>query len=535
MRRTSKSWADYLPPSAKGGEEVVVEAAEGTADLQGAPSSHGEEVSDGPDGSDTSSSRPALNDLQIEQDDEEIGKSSSQAAHRNRALTINRTGWCPSWKFLDMYPPWLIFIEEVFVHVFYPFSLLVIIPLRGMPYALNKAFIPGFGFLRAPETMMLKCLYFFMTWNYLFAPCCINLFLFTVRRDLLYEFAVEIGVLNFLFVYRNCFTALRYALMDSRNRATIYYSRNIGEVKEAQKSTMMMAGYFTMPIKLRMEMLEASSKELAIDMDTMRLSVSLEDSFISGKDTLHLNSVLHPLIESTNFRADPGNSSDSEYQSGSIPLREVAQALIDSVGSSQSHFNVSIPCSNSISRIIWLWSCCLGIGVPILVRYRFYSDPQDVDWTYPTILFAVMICTMCHLSVVAAFVIAAVVGMYRQAILAKHLTMMICPSIRSVEPVSLDIFRVHWWGGSMQWKGKWLEERDDGRPIVDVARRNNVYAWFKLRQLVLNFGLKFHIRTSLICGSALTLAAALLALVVWELFKWRNLSGRQDDHDVQQL
>ena len=87
----------------------------------------------------------------------------------------------------------------------------------------------------------------------------------------------------------------------------------------------------------------------------------------------------------------------------------------------------------------------------------------------------------------------------------------------------------------MQWKGKWLEERDDGYPVVNVARGNNVYSWFKLRQLLSNFCLKFQIRTSLICGSALVLAVGLLTTVVWTLYRWRNLVGPKDNHDIQQL
>jgi hypothetical protein len=410
--------------------------------------------------------------------------------------------------------------------------------------------VGGFKFPRVPDeswcSLFSRALFFiFTTWNYSFAPALVNLFLVLYRRDLTREFAVELGVMNFLFVFRSGFTSLRYALMDTQNRMTIYYSKNRTDVTTAQRDTTLVTGYFSLPTELVQEMLERSADELAIDIDETRLAVTLDpNNFISGKETMRLNAILQPLLESESFEADKptaagaiaaGAEDPDALPRGSVPLRAIAMLLLQSVRG-RVNLDYTSPWKSSLSIKLWFWAAALGCALPLVVRYCFYSAPEDIDWTYVFTLFTICVCTMAHLQVVASLVAVAIYGMYRQAILAKHMVMLICPSSAVMEPVTLDVFRVHWWGGQLQWKGKWIEERSAGTPIVDVGRCDNVNAWFKLRQLVLNFGLKFQIRTSLICGAALALAVGLFASEVWTLYRWRNIDEADaDDHDIQQF
>ena len=96
---------------------------------------------------------------------------------------------------------------------------------------------------------------------------------------------------------------------------------------------------------------------------------------------------------------------------------------------------------NKVARRIFIWSAFLGIAIPLIIRLRFYKSPH-ADWAYILLLILTMLSTTTHLEVLSSIVFIAIYGMYRQAILAKFMVMLICPSSTAAEPVTLDVFRI---------------------------------------------------------------------------------------------
>ena len=156
MRRTSKSWQDYQPKGAlESAEEApapVVEveiaaasptAADAGSSKPGGPAVAAAEATAATKASNQSREAAAASPPASLGDEEAAEPTDGSRRRRFDQLIQRRGGWCPQCRFLDMFPPALVFAEEIFAHVFYPFSLVIMIPLRGWPWAKNKMFIPG--------------------------------------------------------------------------------------------------------------------------------------------------------------------------------------------------------------------------------------------------------------------------------------------------------------------------------------------------------------------------------------------------------
>ena len=383
--------------------------------------------------------------------DEEVATPATPEFQSSKEEQLGQDGCLPEWRYLDQLPAPLIMLEEIVAHTLYPVSLIWMIPLRGMTWALNKGFITGCGYLSCPKSkdlgksfMSVMIRRFFLSlsiWNLYWSPFVINFVILTTRRELFKEFAMEVAILNFLFVYRTCFTALRYALLDDESRRIIYYSTDQERVRETQRSSSLAGGYFALPKTLRRSLLELSASELAIDLSE-RIEISLEKKNVMIGENLstYLNSLLQPLTESNDFRPIFRGSNDGDFVHGSISLKEIANLLIDSVVGNIK-FEFAMPFKNKVSRRIFIWSAFLGIAIPLIIRLRFYKDPH-ADWAYILLLILTMLSTTTHLEVLSSIVFIAIYGMYRQAILAKFMVMLICPSSTAAEPVTLDVFRI---------------------------------------------------------------------------------------------
>lgn len=371
------------------------------------------------------------------------------------------------------------FIRVFLYHLLFPFSVPFVKLIEGDNFLTNMQFVPGYH--KAATSKLLFALNSFIFPTSFFA---VNLWLHTGRTDPAHggPFAFEVLMMNIYYVIRCATIALKYAFMGDRAYA------QFGQLDEFQAAALQakmqfLSGWLHPPAALiQEEMLDAAARA-RIDFNTQLRCNRQSTLFQDIVDTI-----------------PPAMAQHLGYtrKGDTLPIGWIGTYVLTKAERGNAFSRVF---GAHISRVALVLSAIHSMQ-PMWQHVEVFQNGQADD-----ILLSVLCFTTRFFMywVLLAFLQVAVFDYVRAAFASEELYKLISPQTRDTG-ISHD---------DVTWEP----------PVVDIIAPKDARAWYKLRRVLRDTGLRYSLRLQCLVGIVLLLLAVMLVLSFATVFSEGGLNG----------